>query len=183
MCRPVTRLDAFAVTVRRRGPRSSADAWRSAACGRTGLCHTGGWPLAGSDEWEEFPAVSVARGFFGGTGNFDEITFPTKGFSGATVRTYDAATDQWSLYWIRPTTGATLREAPVVGRFDGDEGLFYCDDTFQDMPIKVRYRWSGISATTAAGSRRSRPMTAGHGRPTGPWTRAAGRKPGQAAGP
>ncbi len=106
-------------------------------------------PLAGSDEWEEFPAVSVAHGFFGGAGNFDEITFPTKGFSGATVRTYDAATDQWSLYWIRDTSPATLREAPVVGRFDGDEGLFYCDDTFQDMPIKVRYRWSGISATTA----------------------------------
>ena len=106
-------------------------------------------PLAGSDEWEEFPGVSVARGFFDGAGDFDEITFPTKGFSGATVRTYDAATDLWSLHWIRDVNPATLHEAPVVGRFDGDEGLFYCDDTYEGAPVKVRYRWSGISASTA----------------------------------
>ncbi|MEU7843737.1 hypothetical protein AB0B39_22580 [Micromonospora sp. NPDC049114] len=34
--------------------------------------------LTGCDEWEEFPGVSVAHSFFGGGGNFDEITFPTK---------------------------------------------------------------------------------------------------------
>ena len=106
-------------------------------------------PLAGSDEWDEFPAVSVAHGFFNGAGNFDEITFPTKGWSGATVRTYDAATGDWSLHWINSTGTVTLREPPVVGRFYGEEGLFYCDDTYQGVPVRVRYRWSGISATTA----------------------------------
>ena len=106
-------------------------------------------PLVGSDDWDEFPAVSVAHTFFDGAGNFDEIDFPTKGFSGATVRTYDKATDQWSLYWINSDKPATLRDPPVVGRFDGDEGLFYADDSYEGTPIKVRYRWSDITATTA----------------------------------
>jgi hypothetical protein len=106
-------------------------------------------PLVGSDDWEEFPAVSIAHRFFDGAGNFDEIDFPTKGFSGATVRTYDKATDEWSLYWINSGKPSTLREPPVVGRFDGDEGLFYADDTYEGRPIKVRYRWSDISATSA----------------------------------
>jgi hypothetical protein len=34
--------------------------------------------LADSRDWEEFPALSVARPIFGGAGNLDEITFPTR---------------------------------------------------------------------------------------------------------
>ena len=105
--------------------------------------------LVGSDEWEEFPGVSVAQSFFGGAGNFDEITFPTMGYSGATVRLYDAATDLWSLYWISSSKPGTLQEPPVVGRFVDGEGLFYADDTYNGIPIRVRYRWSGISESTA----------------------------------
>jgi hypothetical protein len=75
----------------------------------------------------------------------------------------------------RDTSPATLREAPVVGRFDGDEGLSYCDDTFQDMPIKVRYRWSGISATTA---RREQAFPADDGRTRETnWTMDSSRRP------
>lgn len=106
-------------------------------------------PLVGSDEWDEFPGVSVAHSFFDGAGNFDEIDFPTKGFSGATVRTYDKTTDQWSLYWINSGKPATLQDPPVVGRFDGGEGLFYADDTYDGASVKVRYRWSDITATSA----------------------------------
>jgi hypothetical protein len=105
--------------------------------------------LAGSDEWEEFPGISVAHSFFGGAGNFDEITFPTMGFSGATVRLWDEAANQWSLHWINSRDPATLRDAPVVGRFTDGVGLFFADDTFDGVPIKVRFRWSGITATTA----------------------------------
>ncbi|WP_328475024.1 hypothetical protein OHA21_17085 [Actinoplanes sp. NBC_00393] len=105
--------------------------------------------LAGSDDWEEFPAVSVARSFFAGAGNFDEITFPTMGFSGATVRLFDPATELWSLYWTSSVTPLALRDPPVVGRFVDGVGEFFADDTFDGVPITVRFRWSDISATTA----------------------------------
>jgi len=105
--------------------------------------------LTGSDEWEEFPAISVAHSFFGTAGNFDEITFPTMGFSGATVRLYDAATELWSIYWINSGNPGTLQEPPVVGRFIDGEGLFYADDFHEGIPVKVRFRWSDITATTA----------------------------------
>ena len=42
-----------------------------------------------TSEWEEFPGVSRASRHFGGAANFDEIDFPTKGFSGLTLRLYD----------------------------------------------------------------------------------------------
>lgn len=105
-------------------------------------------PLAGSQEWDEFPAVSISHGFFGGAGNFDEITFPTRGFSGATVRVYDPDAGLWSLYWINSTKPSTLQEPPVVGRFEDGVGLFYADDTYEGVPIKVRYRWSDITPST-----------------------------------
>jgi hypothetical protein len=104
--------------------------------------------LVGSTEWEEFRGVSVARPIFGGAGNMDEIDFPTKGWSGLTIRLYDPEHDQWSLFWIS-SRGHTI-EPPVVGRWDEKrEFVGYCDDVYEGTPIRVRFTWSNISATTA----------------------------------
>lgn len=100
----------------------------------------------GADEWEEFPGRSVAHSVFGGRGNFDEITFPTKGFDGATLRLYDAARDEWSLYWINSERG--LDPVPVVGRFADGIGVFEADDTDEGRPIRVRFTWSEITSDT-----------------------------------
>ena len=43
----------------------------------------------------------------------------------------------------------TLREVPVVGRFENGEGLFECDDTYDGNPIRVRYRWFDITPKSA----------------------------------
>lgn len=59
----------------------------------------------GSDEWEEFPATSRAQLFMGGVVNVDEIEFPTKGWSGMTVRTFDLAANRWSIYWVNSRVG------------------------------------------------------------------------------
>ena len=104
--------------------------------------------LAGSQDWEEFPAVSVARPILGGAGNMDEITFPTRGWSGLTVRLHTPETDEWSLYWVGGT--ATAIELPVVGRWnEQSEFVGYCDDVHEGQPVRVRYLWSGVSETTA----------------------------------
>jgi hypothetical protein len=97
--------------------------------------------------WEEFPAVSYAARHFDGSANFDEIVFPTKGFSGLTLRLYNPDTAQWSLYWASKRTGKLF--PPVTGQFSDGVGEFVGEDTYNDAPILVRFRWSGITAHTA----------------------------------
>jgi len=98
-------------------------------------------------EWEEFPGVSVASSHFDGGANFDEITFPTKGFAGLTLRLHNPDTGQWSLYWVSKRTGVLF--PPVVGEFKDGIGEFYGEDHYNDVPILARFRWSGITATSA----------------------------------
>lgn len=92
--------------------------------------------------WEEFPGVSRATRHFDGTASFDEISFPTKGFSGLTLRLYNPDTKQWSLYWASKRTGTLF--PPVTGSFSGDVGEFYGDDTYNGIPIQARFRWTGV---------------------------------------
>jgi hypothetical protein len=104
--------------------------------------------LAGSDEWETFPARSVARAVFDGAANLDEISFPTKGSSGLTLRLYDSDNDEWALYWV--SDAASRIDPPVVGRWtDRREFVGYCDDTFEGRPVLVRFIWSGVTEATA----------------------------------
>jgi len=103
--------------------------------------------LAGSDDWYEFTGVTRCWNVLDGAGNFDEVTFPTLGFSGVTLRLYDKLRDEWSLYWASSRTGLSL--PPVVGRFGDDgRGAFTGDDVYDGTPIKVLYLWSEIAATT-----------------------------------
>ena len=56
--------------------------------------------LAGSEEWEEFEATSVARHILGGCGNEDEFrTDYDGGFVGMSFRFFDPTSRQWSIYW------------------------------------------------------------------------------------
>ncbi|MCW3845134.1 hypothetical protein ONA70_34210 [Micromonospora yasonensis] len=101
----------------------------------------------GSDDWDEFPGTTVAHSFFDGAGSFDEIRFPTRGFSGSTVRIRDAETGLWSIYWMNSRRGV-LELPPVVGRFVDGVGTFYGDDTDEGRPIRCRFIWSGITPTS-----------------------------------
>ncbi|NUU20709.1 MAG: hypothetical protein HOV68_04205, partial [Streptomycetaceae bacterium] len=77
--------------------------------------------FADRDEWEEFPGRATVRPLLGGLGNIDEITFPTHGWAGTTLRLYDLATRKWSIHWASSRTGRL--DPPVVGGFDGDRGV------------------------------------------------------------
>src|ERR1044071_46702 len=54
----------------------------------------------GSTTWEELPATLCGKVHLGGVANVDELVFPTKGWAGLTVRTFDRAKKQWSIYWV-----------------------------------------------------------------------------------
>ena len=74
----------------------------------------------GSTEWEEFPATLCMTLYLEGMATVDELYFPTKGWAGLTLRTFDVEKRQWSIYWVSSATGKL--EPPVVGGFDGDHG-------------------------------------------------------------
>ena len=101
----------------------------------------------GSDQWEEFPATLCMSPHLDGIATVDELHFPTKGWAGLTVRTFDRQKKQWSIYWVSSERG--VREPPVLGGFDGRVGEFYGEDRDGERPVKVRYRWDKRDADHA----------------------------------
>jgi hypothetical protein len=104
--------------------------------------------LAGSGEWEEFDATSVARPLLDGMGNEDEFrTDHAGGFIGMSFRFFDPATRLWSIYWADSRRCGVL-DPPVFGSFSGGTGVFEGADTFEGRPIRVRFVWSGVDTAT-----------------------------------
>ena len=101
----------------------------------------------GSNDWETFPCTIRCESRMGGVVNIDEGVFPTKGWSGMTLRLFNLKTRQWSLYWINSSTGELF--PPVVGGFSGDRGEFWGDDTDEGRPIKVVFRWTRLGPDAA----------------------------------
>ncbi len=97
--------------------------------------------------WEEFPATSRCRPLFDGAANLDEIDMPHLSAKGATLRLFDRQTERWSLNWASSVSGTLF--PPVFGRFEGERGEFYGDDTHDGKDVRVRFVWSGVSATSA----------------------------------
>lgn len=95
--------------------------------------------LQGDDVWEEFPATSRLERRLGSLVNVDEIVFPTRGFTGMTVRLFDARERRWAIYWTDSRRAVLF--PPVFGGFDGDRGLFYGEDSEGGRPVKVRFIW------------------------------------------
>ena len=99
--------------------------------------------LAGSHEWEDFMSYDECGPLPGGLGNQDFFkTDHWKDFLGMTTRTYDKATGLWRLYWVDNHFSAGVMEAPVVGKFEGNVGVFEAPDTFDGKPIIVRFIWT-----------------------------------------
>jgi len=105
--------------------------------------------LEGDTHWDEFAGSSEMRPLLGGLGNVDDniIELPAGTYRGASVRRFDPETRMWSIWWF-DSRFATF-DPPVVGRFERGVGSFFCDDTLRGHPIRVRYIWSEITATTA----------------------------------
>ena len=101
----------------------------------------------GSNDWEEFAGELSCSSYLGGVVNISEVAFPTKGWSGITVRAFNLEKRQWSNYWINSKTGVLF--PPIVGGFTRNRGEFYGDDTDEGRPVKVRVVWTRPNADTA----------------------------------
>jgi hypothetical protein len=96
------------------------------------------------DEWLEFEATSEAWPLLKTGCHVDrmEATDPPDGdpFEGATFRLYDPESGTWRIWWSSSRSPGQFDE-PVVGAFDGDVGIFECDDVVRGRPVRVRYTW------------------------------------------
>ena len=103
-------------------------------------------PLTGSNEWIEFDGVNVVRPIWGGRADMDEFDAdtPSGHLQGMTIRTYDANSRQWSIYWSSQKNG-TIDFPPMVGKFENGRGEFYDAETYNGRAIFVRYIWTVTS--------------------------------------
>lgn len=99
--------------------------------------------LAGSHEWVDFVTCDEGSPLPGGIGDIDYWKASYwQDFVGVTVRTYDPKTGLWRIYWVDNTFSGGTIQPPVIGKFDGNVGIFEGSDTFNGIPIIVRYTWT-----------------------------------------
>jgi len=105
--------------------------------------------LRGAADWREFPATHRLEQRLGGVANVDEMNFPTEGFSGMTVRSFDRAQRRWAIYWIHSASG--VLSPPVSGGFDGggDSGIFIGRDVDDGREVHVCFRWQRLGRDAA----------------------------------
>lgn len=99
--------------------------------------------LVGSDQWVEFDGQMTTQKILGGFGNIEDnlLHFPEGTYRAAAVRSFDAQTGQWSIWWLDGRFPGQM-DVPVVGRFKDAVGTFYAHDTLHGRPIQVRFTWS-----------------------------------------
>lgn len=106
--------------------------------------------LAGSHEWIEFEGATQFWTTMDGYGIVDDnyIGLPEGPYRAMTLRTYDAKTQTWAIWWCDGRSPHRL-DPPVIGAFNDGVGVFYADDALDGKPIKVRFIWSKITAASA----------------------------------
>jgi hypothetical protein len=106
--------------------------------------------LAGCTEWEQFAGTSHASALLGGFGNVDDnwLDLPGGPYRAVSLRAFDVATGQWSIWWLDGRRPDHL-DTPVRGGFSNGVGHFYADDVLDGRPIRVRFTWSAITADSA----------------------------------
>lgn len=104
--------------------------------------------LADGTEWIEFTGPASVRKILDGLGNIDEcrIDLPEGSYKGATLRLFNPATREWTIYWIDGRNPKL--DPPMVGRFESGRGIFFGDDIFEGNPIRVRFIWAPETDTS-----------------------------------
>jgi hypothetical protein len=104
--------------------------------------------LKGSTEWLEFDGDTVCRKILNGLGNLDEniIQRKTGPVHALTLRLFNPASREWSIYWSTDLTGAL--DVPMIGGFKDGRGEFYSQEVFENRHIYNRFIWSKITASS-----------------------------------
>ena len=103
--------------------------------------------LAGSEEWVGFEGDSATVATLGGFGNIEDnrLYMPDETVSAKAIRSYDAATGLWSIWWLDGRHPRKM-DTPVTGKFINGVGRFYAEDIYQGQDIQVRFIWDATQA-------------------------------------
>ncbi|WDE06828.1 DUF1579 domain-containing protein [Thalassomonas viridans] len=103
--------------------------------------------LTGCHEWIEFEGEMSTEKILGGYGNVEDnqLYFPEGSFRAIALRSYNAETKLWSIWWLDGRFPDAL-DTPVVGKFSEGVGLFFADDMLDGKPVKVRFTWNAQQA-------------------------------------
>ncbi|HTC48647.1 MAG TPA: hypothetical protein VK722_15080 [Candidatus Aquilonibacter sp.] len=108
--------------------------------------------LNNSNVWDEYDGISNHHKLLDSNANFEqfEVTSADKKLhiKAQTLRLYNPATRQWSIYLVDLDNG-TLDAPPVVGGFTGKRGEFFHQENFKGRTILVRYVWLDISPNSS----------------------------------
>jgi len=98
--------------------------------------------LVGCEDWLEFEGAMSTRKILGGFGNLEDnvLHFPDGDVRAIALRSYDAATGEWSIWWLDGRFPGRL-DVPVVGRFENGVGTFFAEDMVGDIAVTVRFIW------------------------------------------
>jgi hypothetical protein len=101
--------------------------------------------LANCTEWLEFDGEMSTQKILGGFGNIEDniLRLPDQEVRAIALRSYDQNTENWSIWWLDGRFPGRI-DVPVVGNFVDDVGTFFANDTFQEIPIIVRFVWRQI---------------------------------------
>ena len=101
--------------------------------------------LANCNEWVEFDGEMSTQKILGGFGNLEDnvLRLNDEVFRAIALRSYDQNTKKWSIWWLVGRLPSQI-DVPVVGEFIDGVGTFFANDTFQEIPIIVRFIWRQI---------------------------------------
>jgi hypothetical protein len=108
--------------------------------------------LNNSNFWVEYNGISNHKKLLDSNANFEEFDFTstdkTLRIKAQTLRLYNPASRQWSIYLIDLDNG-TLASPPVVGQFTGNRGEFFHQEDLKGRTILVRYVWLNLSPNSS----------------------------------
>ena len=116
--------------------------------------------LAGSHEWVEFEGTCSMRPLMDGYGNVDDnvMNMPEGAYRGVGLRSYDAKTGQWAIWWLDSRMPHNPLDPPVKGGFENGVGTFYADDTLRGKTdSRALHVVEHHARTRRTGNRRTRP--------------------------
>jgi hypothetical protein len=99
--------------------------------------------LQKSTDWIEFDAQSDVHPLLDGLGQLDQYRAlrDSNAIEGVTLRLFNPATGEWSLYWTDTVNPGVLLP-PMVGRFNGDVGEFLGDEFVEGKRVLCRIYWT-----------------------------------------
>jgi hypothetical protein len=108
--------------------------------------------LNNSNVWVEYDGISNHKKLLNSNANFEEFDVSTADkklrIKAQTLRLYNPASRQWSIYLIDLDNG-TLDSPPVVGQFTGNRGEFFHQESSKGRIVLVRYVWLNLSPNSA----------------------------------